>query len=457
MVIRFQDELRRLNDLGLLEELLKDKTTGRNILWGTDAYSGLGPGYRRDEEMQVSLITGEHAGLLKNRAAKAQEQQSERTKQHAEVFTPLWICRKMIDYADEMWSGGEAKSWQQYVDSRRMEITCGEAPFLVSRYDVTSGESVPLENRIGILDRKLRAAGENTETEEDWLKWALRALRACYGYEFQGDSVLLSRLNLLGTFEEYLSARWSRKPTAAEYAAVTEIVTWNLWQMDGLTKTIPFSETEENTDQLSLFQNLDGDSPPGPRSRTKCVIYDWQNKKEVVFADLPARGSHGMKFDFIIGNPPYQEEVEDSENKTFMPPVYNLFIDGAYELSDKVELIHPARFLFNAGQTPKAWNEKMLADTHLKVIHYEPDGSKVFPNTEIKGGLAITYHDKMHSYGAIEVFTKYDELNSILHKVKAKGLNKNLSSIMFNQNRFRACFKNGKRLYYFNKIAIAPT
>ena len=143
-----------------------------------------------------------------------------------------------------------------------------------------------------------------------------------------------------------------------------------------------------------------------------------------------------MKFDFIIGNPPYQDEVEDSDNKTFMPPIYNLFIDGAYEISDKVELIHPARFLFNAGQTPKAWNEKMLADTHLKVIHYEPDGSKVFPNTEIKGGLAITYHDKTRNFGAIEVFTKFDELNSILHKVTHKGLNGGLSSIMFNQNRF---------------------
>lgn len=143
-----------------------------------------------------------------------------------------------------------------------------------------------------------------------------------------------------------------------------------------------------------------------------------------------------MKFDFIIGNPPYQDEVEDSDNKTFMPPIYNLFIDGAYEISDKVELIHPARFLFNAGQTPKSWNEKMLADTHLKVIHYESEGSKVFPNTEIKGGLAITYHDKTRDFGAIEVFTKFDELNSILHKVTHKGLNGSLSSIMFNQNRF---------------------
>ena len=143
-----------------------------------------------------------------------------------------------------------------------------------------------------------------------------------------------------------------------------------------------------------------------------------------------------MKFDFCIGNPPYQEDVADSENKTFKPPIYDKFMDATFEIADKVELIHPARFLFNAGQTPKAWNEKMLSDPHFKVIQYEPDGSKVFPNTEIKGGIAVTYHDKSALFGAIEVFTKYDELNSILHKVMALGLQQNLSTIMANQNRF---------------------
>ncbi len=424
MVIRIQDELRRLNDLGLLEGLLADKTTGGNILWGTDAYSELGPAYGQEQEMRAELITGERAGLLKNRAAKAQEQQSERTRQLGEVFTPRWVCAKMNDYLDGEWSGGGEKSWQRYVDSRRMELTCGEAPFLVSRYDVTSGEIVPLEERIGVLDRKLRAVGENTETEEAWLKWALRALQACFGYEFQGDSLLLSRLNLLAAFEDYLSARWNRKPTAAEYAAVTDIVTWNLWQMDGLTKAVPFSKTEENTDQLSLFDWPGGSDPPEPKLRTQCVIYDWRNKKEVVFADLPARGSQGMKFDFIIGNPPYQDETL-GDNKGFAPPIYDKYIDEAYKVSDCVELIHPARFLFNAGSTPKAWNQKMLADPHLKILFHEQNSAKVFPNTDIKGGVAITYHDAKKNYGAIETYTSFDELNEILKKVYHR---KNFSS-----------------------------
>lgn len=142
-----------------------------------------------------------------------------------------------------------------------------------------------------------------------------------------------------------------------------------------------------------------------------------------------------MKFDFIIGNPPYQDEVADSDNKTFMPPIYNLFMDETYKIGDKVELVHPARFLFNAGQTPKAWNEKMLNDPHFKVLYYEPDGSKVFANTEIKGGIVVSYHDNSSEFGAIGIFTKFPELNLILHKVTSRT-DANLSSIMQNQNRF---------------------
>ncbi|MGN8697821.1 hypothetical protein ACTNE3_12530 [Bacillota bacterium HCP3S3_F1_1] len=86
-------------------------------------------------------------------------------------------------------------------------------------------------------------------------------------------------------------------------------------------------------------------------------------------------------------------------------------------MADKVEMIHPARFLFNAGSTPKQWNEAMLNDPHLKIMKYEEDASKVFPNTDIKGGVAITYHDEESDFGAIKIFTPYEEMNSILKKV----------------------------------------
>ena len=124
-----------------------------------------------------------------------------------------------------------------------------------------------------------------------------------------------------------------------------------------------------------------------------------------------------MRFDFVIGNPPYQDNTI-GENDTFAPPVYNKFMDSAYEVADKVELIHPARFLFDAGSTPKQWNQKMLNDPHFKVLNYEEDCRKVFTNTDIKGGIAITYRDNSKAYGAIEIFTPNELLNSILNKTR---------------------------------------
>lgn len=123
-----------------------------------------------------------------------------------------------------------------------------------------------------------------------------------------------------------------------------------------------------------------------------------------------------MKFDFAIGNPPYQDTIS-GENETFAPPVYNKFLDSAYQIADRVEMIHPARFLSNAGSTPKEWNKKMLDDEHLKILYYEQDSSKVFGNTDIKGGVTVTYRDLTKNYGAIEVFSPYGELRSINSKV----------------------------------------
>ena len=215
MILNIQDDILKLHMLGLLDNLLVDKTTKRCVMWATDAYTDLGPRYGRNEEVTPELITGSNASIIKTRARKEMEQQFSRTRQHGEVFTPLWVCKKMCDYADETWNG--KASWQKYIDTRVLEITCGEAPFLASRYDVETGEVLPVSERIGLLDRKLRAVNENTRTEEEWLKWAFRAFGATYGYEFQGDNLLISRVNLLMTFEEYLWERWRRKPTRREH------------------------------------------------------------------------------------------------------------------------------------------------------------------------------------------------------------------------------------------------
>ncbi len=144
-------------------------------------------------------------------------------------------------------------------------------------------------------------------------------------------------------------------------------------------------------------------------------------------------------FDYVIGNPPYNADFEDSgENGNYAKPVYNDFMDAVNDVADKVELVHPARFLFNAGSTPKTWNEKMLNDPHFKVLSYEADSSKVFSNTDIKGGIAITYHDNKRDFGAIGTFTAFPELNSIIKKVvHGTAEFKSFSKIVFTRTAYR--------------------
>ncbi len=436
MIVGIQEEILKLQSQGLLGKLLKDKTTGRNIRWASSTYRELGSAYAPDREITPELITGGCSAVIKNRARKALEKQSQRTKQHAEVFTPLAVCKRMNDDIDEVWAESNP-SWQKTVDSRRLEITCGEAPFLVTRYDVSTGEHIPVSERVGILDRKLRLVNENTDSGSDWLRWARRAFEASYGYEFQGDNLLIARINLLQTFKEAFKARFNVSPPVKLLAEIANVIVWNVWQMDGLTHAVPNTGIDEESEQLDFFAalNLNGETSPKEETIPPCKIFDWRGKKSIAFKELKNRRKYSMKFDFIIGNPPYQEEANGG-NKTFTPPLYNQFIDNCYSLSDVVELIHPARFLFNAGSTPKEWNQKMLNDPHLKILHYEPSSSNIFPNTDIKGGVAITYHDEKKDYEPIQVFLPYPELASIRNKISQRKHFTTFTSIIYIQNRF---------------------
>ena len=136
----------------------------------------------------------------------------------------------------------------------------------------------------------------------------------------------------------------------------------------------------------------------------------------------------------ITVNPPYQEEAPGTS--TSDKPIYHYFMDAAYSISDKVELITPGRFLFNAGATPAIWNARMLADNHLKVLRFEQVSSRIFANTDIKGGVAITYRDTSRDFGAIEIFSPFAELNSIRAKAAPSSDSDSLFSIIYNQNKF---------------------
>lgn len=288
--------MEKLIDIGsdpvasLLDLLLADKSTKRNIIWATDTYEELGHGFTYKEQIDEKLLL-QHADIIKPRIQKSQEEQAARTRKKAEVFTPAWLCNLMNNYCDEDWFGRkdvfnvmaddhpwtvnedliafpERKTWKRYVDSRRLEITCGEAPYLVSRYDVSTGELiVPPKRRIGQLDRKLRIVNENTDTYDEWLKWAIRAFEATYGYEYQGDNLLIARVNLLLTFIDYYTERWEKQPDEKLLRQVANKIAWNIWQMDGLKDTVPHSPEEEPEAVL-------------------CKIYNWRRENSVVFKTL---------------------------------------------------------------------------------------------------------------------------------------------------------------------------
>lgn len=433
MIINIQDDILRLNAMGLLNRLLQDKATKGNILWATDAYSDYGEWYTPGNEIRSNRITGSNSDLIKTRARRAMEQQTERTRQHAEVFTPLWIVKMMNDFADEQWFGrkkgiykrtkegkiyfSKQKHWKLYVDARRLEITCGEAPFLVTRYDVETGEAIPIEDRIGLLDRKLRAVTENTQDIEEWKTWALRAVQSIYGYELQGDNLLIARVNVLCTVEEHMFQHWRQRPDNDWWGKLCNVIAWNLWQMDGIKGCVPVPPTPTE-EQLSLFASLDElTNLYGEKENEEipCRLYDWRRDRSISYPSLQKKGSELMKFDFIIGNPPYQNELTGDSNTA--TPIYNSFMDASYVLADRVMLISPARFLFNAGYTPKEWNKKMLNDEHLKVVSYFPDSGNVFHGVDIKGGVVISYRDLQKNFGAIQVFSPFVEVNGILKKV----------------------------------------
>lgn len=293
-----------------LKALLKDKTTGKNIIFATNAYAERIPPITEKTQITVDILSGFNEDIIQPRVSKSLEEQAERTRKKAEVFTPSWICNKMNNHCDTEWFGRENvfnieneqsweptegkiefksdKDWQKYVNSKRLEITCGEAPYLVSRYDTTTADIIPVNSRIGILDRKLRVVNENTETEEEWLKWTIRAYQSCYGYEFQGDNLLIARINLLITFVDYMEDRWQRVPDDTELKKIVNIIVWNLWQMDGITGTVPFGKPKEEFQQISFFDYMQGINDT-EEEEVDCKIKDWRSNETITYRSVKGR------------------------------------------------------------------------------------------------------------------------------------------------------------------------
>ena len=409
------------NDSGtLLTILLKDRTTNKNIVWASPSYEGMGKPFCADQPIKKNLIIGPYDSIIQPRVEKNKRNQELRTRKRGEVFTPPWLVDKQVSIVlDEI----GVISFESFIALRWLELACGEGPYIVTRYDSITGDIIPVDKRVGFLDRKLQRIAEQSNTEKEFIKWSKIAYESSYGYELQGDSLLLARENLLLSFCEYYDYKFGKLPTMKVIKQIATIISYNIFQMNGLTKQTPYSDDSKGNIQLNLFDEVNNLEKQGDMFT---LVKDWKNKV-LVSMDSISKGDEMMKFDVVIGNPPYQEETEGTSDK----PIYNYMMDAAEEIADKVCLITPARFLFNAGKTPKAWNRKKLNDPHFKVNYYEQDSSRVFPNTDIKGGVVITYSDNKEEFGPIGTFTPFLELNTIMDKVSLISGDDSFSELIY--------------------------
>lgn len=315
----------------VLEILLRDHTTQQNIFWATDNYQDIGSDYQFSSQILPQLITGENGHIIMPRVKKDRDLQQSRVRSMAEVFTPSWICNAQNNLIDNAWfarenvfnteifeSNGtrtwevnnekivfpEDENWKSYVRDTRLEMACGEAPYLTSRYDTTTGEFISIENRIGLLDRKIRIINENTENTGEWLDAVQIAYQNIYAFEWQGDSLLLAREAMLITFIENYTFKFGKEPLLKSIQYIAYIISWNVWQMDGLKGVIPNSCYETITNNtLDMFvesKNITTECEGclkgniNKHNGTYCSIKDWGNKdaetgkksRKIKFIDL---------------------------------------------------------------------------------------------------------------------------------------------------------------------------
>jgi len=323
----FENELIQKYE-GVLEQLLRDHTTGQNIFWATDNYEHLGAKYSYHAQITQDLISGINGSVIMPRVKKDKELQQVRSRSMAEVFTPSWLCNAQNNLIDAAWFGKkhvfnkeiikkdgsqswlvsknkitfpENKNWRKYILDTRLEVACGEAPYITSRYDTTTGQYIPVEKRIGILDRKLRVISENVEESGKWLEAAQDAYKKTYAFEWQGDSLLLAREAILMTFIENYVSKFGREPLQKSIKYIAYIISWNTWQMDGLKGVVPNSCVAVQEGTGNLFEKDDipvqyclgcTTGNINQHNGKYCLIKDWYVKDK-------STGKKGRKIKFV--------------------------------------------------------------------------------------------------------------------------------------------------------------
>ena len=524
---------------GVLSALLRDRSkpnsTG-SIIWATGAYANHGVGYAGSDMMTVETVRHlVSIGELVPRCEKDADTQRRRTADKAEVFTPSWLCNDMINGIEEYefgegarpfndesdgprgWkatvgeisfpdggatgSAGSGKRlvpakprWYRYIGLRCLEITCGEAPYLTSRYDAVTNEPIPQAERIGFLDRKIRVAVENTPAGSPERKKAIdRALSSVYGFEYQGDNLFLARMNILLTWHEaaYGTAggdgdalatagrredRWDEIDALAEAA---NTISRNIVQMDGITLTVPRREQggEEPAIETggSLFGQWGGtgeDAEPGDADNyvenargsvdgmpVYACIYNGGNKR-VTFRDmLDGRGRRTMAFDFVIGNPPYHKDGGGRKKI----PIYGKFMESFSDpkIAKHATFVTPDGFV-KGGQQLEPLRRALVDNDHLSRVTFHQDkifkqsvnaAITTFDNTAEHDSIdkTIVHADGSEEKGTLDwkyrdvVINEDKELVKRIFEEKVKAGENNMSKLVTGRSPFglkTACFRS---------------
>ena len=409
-------------------------------------------------------------GELIPRCEKDAEIQQKRTTDKAEVFTPSWLCNSMINGIEECIFGNgnhpfndetETKDgtrswktktepifdetndesdgkklqqatpkWKKYIGYRCLEVTCGEAPYLTSRYDTVTNEPIDKEDRIGLLDRKIRVVDENSTNGAERKRNIDKALSTIYGFEYQGDNLFLARINLLLTwYEAVINSKyddmtfrtndmngWNEIDSLIKAA---NTISKNVIQMDGITLTVPQREQggEEPTIETggSLFgligetgnNNVNcADSMENAMPVYACI---YNHNQRVTFHDLiDGRGRQNMAFDFVISNPPYHKDGGGRKKI----PIYGKFIEDFSDpkIAKHATFVTPDGFV-KGGQQLEPLRRELVDNEYLSRVTFHQD--KIFKQS-VKA--AITTFDNTKTHDTIEKTIVHED-GSIEHGV----------------------------------------
>ena len=278
-----RDKMSPIFNILLIDRTKSTKRCIKNIIWANENYIKYdAEKYSATSEIKIELITGEYANIIQPRVLKAAQLQKKRTRTIAEVFTPMEILKQQNDEIDKNYHNDNLET---YTKRTWIEITCGEAPYIATRYNVITGKLIDLDERVGFLDRKLRKINKECNIKDKWKELVREAYKTSYGFEWNGDSLLLARENLLYTYFDYYDDKWNEEPPLEEIEEIAIIISYNIFQMDGLKCIIPLSDIDTiKKEQLNLFNKTEKISNQTQSKKGQYVkIMNWKENKTEFF------------------------------------------------------------------------------------------------------------------------------------------------------------------------------